>query len=148
MKKLDPSNDRSQDLPMHPCLALPRCSVHGCTSTSGACKVGRPFGNKLLNPAQEAAHALKGVWRNGSASDSRSEGWEFESLCPHLLVAPYARSAACSWDRSWGPTRPSQAIRTRRAHPDLNQGPADLQSAALTTELCTQFGSLTQRDAH
>ena len=26
----------------------------------------------------------KGVWRNGSASDSRSEGWEFESLCPHL----------------------------------------------------------------
>ena len=27
----------------------------------------------------------------------------------------------------------------RRAHPDLNQGPADLQSAALTTELCTQL---------
>ena len=26
----------------------------------------------------------------------------------------------------------------RRAHPDLNQGPADLQSAALTTELCTR----------
>ena len=24
-----------------------------------------------------------GAWRNGSASDSRSEGWEFESLCPH-----------------------------------------------------------------
>ena len=27
----------------------------------------------------------KGVWRNGSASDSRSEGWEFESLCPQHL---------------------------------------------------------------
>ena len=26
-----------------------------------------------------------GVWRNGSASDSRSEGWEFESLCPHFV---------------------------------------------------------------
>ena len=26
-----------------------------------------------------------------------------------------------------------------RAHPDLNQGPADLQSAALTTELCTHM---------
>ena len=26
-----------------------------------------------------------------------------------------------------------------RAHPDLNQGPADLRSAALTTELCTQL---------
>ena len=28
-----------------------------------------------------------------------------------------------------------------RAHPDLNQGPADLQSAAPTTELCTQMMS-------
>ena len=27
--------------------------------------------------------------------------------------------------------------RWERAHPDLNQGPAHLQSAALTTELCT-----------
>ena len=29
------------------------------------------------------------------------------------------------------------AHRSTRAHPDLNQGPADLQSAALATELCT-----------
>ena len=29
-----------------------------------------------------------------------------------------------------------------RAHPDLNQGPADLQSAALTTELCTHLWAL------
>ena len=27
----------------------------------------------------------------------------------------------------------------RRAHPELNQGPADLQSAALTTELYTHI---------
>lgn len=27
---------------------------------------------------------LKGLWRNGSASDSRSEGWEFKSLWPHF----------------------------------------------------------------
>ena len=27
----------------------------------------------------------QGIWRNGSASDSRSEGWEFESLCPHFV---------------------------------------------------------------
>ena len=31
-----------------------------------------------------------GVWRNGSASDSRSEGWEFESLCPHYFDFPCA----------------------------------------------------------
>ena len=30
----------------------------------------------------------------------------------------------------------------KRAHPDLNQGPAHLQSAALTTELCTQMMSM------
>ncbi len=34
--------------------------------------------------------------------------------------------------RRKAPPRP-----TLRAHPDLSQGPADLQSAALTTELCT-----------
>ena len=34
--------------------------------------------------------------------------------------------------------RPSGA-RRKSAHPDLNQGPADLQSAALTTELCTHL---------
>ena len=32
-----------------------------------------------------ARNTPKGIWRNGSASDSRSEGWEFESLCPHVL---------------------------------------------------------------
>ena len=31
-----------------------------------------------------------GLWRNGSASDSRSEGWEFESLWPHPFIARVA----------------------------------------------------------
>ena len=31
-------------------------------------------------------HRQQGPWRNGSASDSRSEGWEFESLWPHLSL--------------------------------------------------------------
>ena len=31
-----------------------------------------------------ARDGSEGLWRNGSASDSRSEGWEFESLWPHL----------------------------------------------------------------
>ena len=37
--------------------------------------------------------SCKGVWRNGSASDSRSEGWEFQSLCPHKIQA--------YWDPGW-----------------------------------------------
>ena len=28
----------------------------------------------------------KGLWRNDSAPGSRSEGWEFESLCPHFRM--------------------------------------------------------------
>merc|ERR1711971_41732 len=28
----------------------------------------------------------KGAWRNGSASDSRSEGWEFDSLRSHFFA--------------------------------------------------------------
>ena len=51
-----------------------------------------------LDPMAFTAHVLntslhlllKGLWRNGSASDSRSEGWEFESLWPHLF--PFALS--------------------------------------------------------
>ena len=58
----------------------------------------------LLNDIQH-----EGVWRNGSASDSRSEGWEFESLCPHCcrsgtcslvaLLAPCI--GACVFSRVW-----------------------------------------------
>ena len=39
-------------------------------------------------PSLYRAKFNKGVWRNGSASDSRSEGWEFESLCPQPVSAP------------------------------------------------------------
>ena len=37
---------------------------------------------QLESPREGSTH--EGLWRNGSASDSRSEGWEFESLWPHL----------------------------------------------------------------
>ncbi len=39
-------------------------------------------------PRADAVH--EGLWRNGSASDSRSEGWEFESLWPQLAFAVQA----------------------------------------------------------
>ena len=44
---------------------------------------------------------------------------------------------ACNY-KAYGLRPWLQACQAARAHPDLNQGPADLQSAALTTELCTQ----------
>ena len=44
--------------------------------------------------AMDGRSSRKGIWRNGSASDSRSEGWEFESLCPHMLCAGRLRQRA------------------------------------------------------
>ena len=42
-----------------------------------------------------------GLWRNGSASDSRSEGWEFETLWPHdyglSVVAALRHELLLSW---------------------------------------------------
>ena len=57
---------------------------------------------QFVDPMAFTAHVLnislhlllKGLWRNGSASDSRSEGWEFESLWPHLF--PF-----CSLESFW-----------------------------------------------
>ena len=52
-----------------------------------------------------------------------------------------------AWDHSFRQTRPRafDGNARKRAHPDLNQGPADLQSAALTTELCTHMLASCQR---
>ena len=47
------------------------------------------IGCPLYTPARRlccgALCVAQGIWRNVSASDSRSEGWEFESLCPHFV---------------------------------------------------------------
>ena len=47
-------------------------------------------------------------------------------ICVHILALTSIRAAMCS-------------VKRTRARPDLSQGPADLQSAALTNELCTQL---------
>ena len=47
-----------------------------------------------------------GVWRNGSASDSRSEGWEFESLCPHICKGfPWPNGVNAAGQSSISPLR-------------------------------------------
>ena len=67
-------------------------------SPLGAVSSSRRLSLLLSNASQKHHHTCtlasaertttSGVWRNGSASDSRSEGWEFESLCPHFLRKP------------------------------------------------------------
>ena len=47
----------------------------------------RAWRSKATLRARGSSLLSEGVWRNGSASDSRSEGWEFESLCPHLPLS-------------------------------------------------------------
>ena len=39
---------------------------------------------------------IKAVWRNSSASDSRSQGWEFESPCGHLIYI-HVSTRASPW---------------------------------------------------
>ena len=102
------------------------------------------FAFASLQTSASTGHGMKsmislGVWRNGSASDSRSEGWEFESLCPHFLLGGFERVSMCvlAWPLRRKLEEQFSRRSHKRAHPDLNQGPADLQSAALTTELCT-----------
>ena len=48
-----------------------------------------------------------GVWRNGSASDSRSEGWEFESLCPHFATCLQDKCRVSLFDRALKSYRPA-----------------------------------------
>ena len=65
-------------------------------------------------------------------------------LCSGTLEGRTKGSLACSLllrESAWfgGFGRKQYFGFHQRAHPDLNQGPADLQSAALTTELCTRL---------
>ena len=58
----------------------------------------------------------------------RSWSWCYGQTMPVALKRTDSRGAAMAFS----------SRKSKRAHPDLNQGPADLQSAALATELCTQ----------
>ena len=62
-----------------------------------------------------------------SCDDARVMLYYFHKLQPNFLNIVL------------GELRSKFELRSKRAHPDLNQGPADLQSAALTTELCTRL---------
>ena len=74
------------------------------------CNQERPRGGHNYEPIQDDNFFLGqrhrgdqlGVWRNGSASDSRSEGWEFESLCPQDELQREMNSEICSegWSES------------------------------------------------
>ena len=42
-----------------------------------------------------ARRIQEGLWRNGSASDSRSDGWAFESLWPHFFFLATNTKSFC-----------------------------------------------------
>ena len=75
--------------------------------------------------------------RRGAASPKHVERRHAVRCCG----SPRRASAAKKTERAIAAKRAEQKQHAnKRAHPDLNQGPADLQSAALTTELCTHCG--------
>ena len=71
-----------------------------CRARQASCTTWRSVGAHLqrepTNNCKAQCNAINllpkppsGLWRNGSASDSRSEGWEFESLWPHSFRRRY-----------------------------------------------------------
>ena len=126
---------------MHPrCLRRCAWSYYGCKSGRGQQRLA------FAAPAQGAGPPSAGLL------------WPMPAWFPTLPTrATAAATAELPWvagQRPGGPhivgfgKKRSQLLQRSaasllwygitRAHPDLNQGPADLQSAALTTELCTR----------
>ena len=83
---------------------------------------------KITNRSKNAKNNT-GYSSVGRASDCRrlqqSDGHWFDSEWPDICKTATPE------------TNSDLHTARQRAHPDLSQGPADLQSAALTTELCT-----------
>ena len=67
----------------------------------------RPSGFLTNRTESNFKVSTKGPWRNGSASDSRSEGWAFESLWPHFHLFTWLPHGClglrnCCWvSRDW-----------------------------------------------
>ena len=68
--------------------------------------VGRPRPSQARSskPFMDATWT-SGVWRSGSASDSRSEGWEFESLCPHFSRTRFSCESLWTLSTCWDALR-------------------------------------------
>ena len=69
----------SQRTPQH--FHISACKTYKLKPFKNATK---SWAGRLGIGASILGHATKGLWRNGSASDSRSEGWGLESLSPHF----------------------------------------------------------------
>ena len=124
------------------------CGLVAMTSASHA--EGRQFDPGLVYFVAQPMHRLKSLyvpcgltsnWANyfklpyrysayhGSTTHTAGNYLLGLHICPHKLEGLKSDCAVII----------SALHGTRqRAQPDLNQGPADLQSAALTTELCTR----------
>ena len=90
------------------------------------------------------------VWHHrrqggGRPTDSKQRLAHLETavLCPGVLGS-CSTSAKIPCVQLAAPRCQGRERSSRRAPPDLNQGPADLRSAALTTELCTHLSSSCQ----
>ena len=135
-------------------MGKPQMNKHGTSGlvamTSASHAEGRQFDPGLVYFVAQPMHRLKSLyvpcgltsnWANyfklpyrysayhGSTTHTAGNYLLGPHICPHKLEGLKSDCAVII----------SALHGTRqRAHPDLNQGPADLQSAALTTELCTR----------
>ena len=85
------------------CIPAPDRLEIGAFVRRSACDNVAAFVHKTVCEHSCSCCSSKGVWCNGSASDSRSEGWEFESLCPQRCARLACRQ---------GPSSSQKEIRT------------------------------------
>ena len=83
----------------------------------------------------------QGAWRNGSASDSRSEGWEFDSLCPH-----FSPPGAFALLKSWMQAAYPHSAKSRQGAPPCKAALASVQFLAFCT--LWRFGPPRVASAH
>ena len=108
-------------------------------------KVSVDPGNGFANNTNAVTWASEGKQETLRATHCANEifatHWELNPG-PSACEADTSHTNHAECDNMQTRLRHTQTRTKNRAHPDLNQGPADLRSAALTTELCTRWAQV------
>ena len=122
-----------------------------CQMAGGMLKMGGLLSSGGWDVVKIVAGSSEDVWAGGAETglqkceSGRRGCWEWVRLCVRVAGMGRGSSLAMLVLRWVGPgvSRARSRLISKRAHPDLNQEPADLQSVALTTDLCTPCMSFT-----
>ena len=93
-----------------------------------------PAANACPNKVGNKNNAPSGAGHNRSSSNSNSEGRELTSLCAHIVMGEPSHHIDLSIASEHRIAQQTGGCAPNRPHPELDQGPADLQSIALACQ--------------